>query len=438
MAAPSPVQTTGSAGNTYTLKFNKSDGGTADTHTFTVYNGNGIVGLQAVAAETSSDDSGSSSYYLQYTDTDNSTTWKKIEGSDFTVHNGQGLVKMEVTGDANTKDSDSTEWTIKAYYSDDSDKAVDIGTITTYNGQGLVSMSVSGTNVSTADSGTSTYTVYAKYSDNPNQEVNVGTFQVKNGSAGSTPANAKVIPNGTDLNIYTYDKAGWYYAGGGNNCINKPANVDAFGLEVLRNAQGWTVQICYPSNNSTNRMFIRNSNNGAWTAWQEKGLQGPIGSTGPTGPTGPTGLLGPTGIAGASGGVELYSYNVTFISSQHKVAASFQVISSVDYPVHPHESDIISILNLPDVNDEGVACSGKVDTSGTVVWIKATQVDSCELTYQNGNYWNSYATTNTIFDQDIDEYKIVKSKLLGSQATLNNFSLSGNVLYINDVTTRVS
>ena len=124
------------------------------------------------------------------------------------MQNGQGLVKIEVTGTANTKDSGSTTWTIKAYYSDNRDTAVDIGTITTYNGQGLVSMRVDDTQVSTADSGTSTYTLYAKYSDNPNKEVNIGTFKVKNGSAGSTPANAKRIPNGTDLNTYTYDKAG--------------------------------------------------------------------------------------------------------------------------------------------------------------------------------------------------------------------------------------
>jgi hypothetical protein len=124
------------------------------------------------------------------------------------VQNGQGLVKMEVTGSADTYDSGSTEWIIKAYYSDSPTEAKEIGTITTYNGQGLVSMRVTGTNVSTADSGTSTYTVYAKYSDKPNEEVNVGTFQVKNGSAGSTPANAKQIPNGTDLNTYTYNKAG--------------------------------------------------------------------------------------------------------------------------------------------------------------------------------------------------------------------------------------
>lgn len=70
MAPKSTVQTTGSAKNTYTLTFNKSDGD-PDIHEFDVYNGNGLVELQAVAAKTSSDDSGSSSYYLQYKDTDN-------------------------------------------------------------------------------------------------------------------------------------------------------------------------------------------------------------------------------------------------------------------------------------------------------------------------------------------------------------------------------
>ena len=115
---------------------------------------------------------------------------------------------MEVTGSANTDDSGSTTWTINAYYSDNRDKAVDIGTITTYNGQGLVSMRVGDKSISTADSGTSTYTIYAKYSDNSDKEVSIGDFKVKNGSAGSTPANAEHIENGTDLNTYTYHKAG--------------------------------------------------------------------------------------------------------------------------------------------------------------------------------------------------------------------------------------
>ena len=154
------------------------------------------------------------------------------------MQNGQGLVKLEVTGDANTEDSGSTTWIIKAYYSDNRDTAKEIGTLTTYNGQGLVSMRVGGKSVSTADSGTSTYEVYAKYSDNPNEEKLIGSFQVKNGSAGSTPANATRIENGTDLNTYTYHKAGWYYASGGNNCRNRPSGIDAFGLEVLRSAEG--------------------------------------------------------------------------------------------------------------------------------------------------------------------------------------------------------
>ena len=125
------------------------------------------------------------------------------------MQNGQGLIKLEVVADdVNTKDSGSTEWTINAYYSDNRDTVKKIGTLTTYNGQGLANIRVSGTQISTADSGTSTYTVYAKYSDKPNEEVSIGTFQVKNGSAGSTPANAKHIENGTDLNTYTYEKAG--------------------------------------------------------------------------------------------------------------------------------------------------------------------------------------------------------------------------------------
>lgn len=69
-------------------------------------------------------------------------------------------------------------------------------------------MRVGGKTISTADSGTSTYEVYAIYSDNRDQEKLIGSFQVKNGSAGSTPANATHIENGTDLNTYTYEKAG--------------------------------------------------------------------------------------------------------------------------------------------------------------------------------------------------------------------------------------
>lgn len=471
LVKPSSVQTTGSAKNTYTLKFHKSAGGNTDERQFDVYNGNGITAMQAVAVSTSDKDSGTSSYKIQYKHTaDNSAAWHDITNGTFTVQNGQGLVKMDVTGALVSGGGQTSTFTLRAYYSDNQSTPVEIGTFQVQNGKDIASLTLTSTESTASGVRSVTYTLSAKYSDGSSGQA--GTFTVKDGvgisaakitgggntassgkntytltltktdgktlastfdvyngakgdtgdvgptgptgPTGSTPASAKQIPNGTDLNTYTYDKAGWYFAAGGNACPNKPSGVDAFGLEVLRSAQGWTVQICYPSNNSTNKMFIRNSNNGSWSAWQEKGLHG------------------------ASGGVELYSYNVTFMSSEHKAVASFQVISSIDYNVHPTENDIISILNLSDVHDRGVACSGKVDTNGTVVWIQATPVDTCILYYQSGSNWNTYMTTDNIFDRDINEYMIVKSKLLGSQATLNNFSLSGNVLYINDITTKIS
>ena len=123
------------------------------------------------------------------------------------MQNGQGLVKMEVTGTADTTDSGSTTWFIKAYYSDNRDKAIDIGTLKTYNGQGLVSMRVGDKSVSTADSGTSTYEVYAKYSDNRDQEKLIGTFQVQNGKGVKSFSLTGPTGNGgsSAKNTYTYN-----------------------------------------------------------------------------------------------------------------------------------------------------------------------------------------------------------------------------------------
>ena len=73
LQGPTSVNQAGSAGNTYNLKVNKSAGGTMDTLPFTVYNGNGITAMQAVAVDTSDKDSGASSYKIQYKHTaDNS------------------------------------------------------------------------------------------------------------------------------------------------------------------------------------------------------------------------------------------------------------------------------------------------------------------------------------------------------------------------------
>ena len=97
-------------------------------------------------------------------------------------------------------------------------------------------------------------------------------------------------------------------------------------------------------------------------------MQGVTGPIGPTGPTGPTGSLGPTGIAGASGGVELYSYDVCFTTASniaHGVAVSFKVLSHVNLDIsNNNPQSIIDILNLEDVSDDGVACHGYVSECG--------------------------------------------------------------------------
>lgn len=102
--------------------------------------------------------------------------------------------------------------------------------------------------------------------------------------------NAKELTHGIDLD--TIKTEGKYYAGGSNECLNAPSNVDAFGLLVIRTASGYYEQICLPSNNSTNKVFIRTSSGGSWTDWVEKGA---TGATGPQGPKGETGAPGKDG-----------------------------------------------------------------------------------------------------------------------------------------------
>lgn len=86
-----------------------------------------------------------------------------------------------------------------------------------------------------------------------------------------------------DLNTYTKEKPGWYFASDSNTVANKPAGVDAFFLEVVRSAGGWTTQVMYPSNNLTNTFWMRTHNSGAWGAWTEKGKTGSTGATGADG-----------------------------------------------------------------------------------------------------------------------------------------------------------
>lgn len=117
------------------------------------------------------------------------------------------------------------------------------------------------------------------------------------GAAGKGAANGTLLSNQNLNDYHTEAQCGWYYAGGGNTVTNKPSNVDAFGMWLLRTASGYFTQELYGSNNSLNRCYMRTYTAGSWTAWVEKGATGPKGDKGNTGSTGPTGATGPTGPA---------------------------------------------------------------------------------------------------------------------------------------------
>ena len=96
-----------------------------------------------------------------------------------------------------------------------------------------------------------------------------GTISAVSSGSGAS-ANATLLGNETDLN--TIVSEGKYYAGGSNNCANRPTGVDAFGLVVLRIASDWYNQICFPSNQATNKIFIRTTSSATtpvWTDWVE-------------------------------------------------------------------------------------------------------------------------------------------------------------------------
>lgn len=127
------------------------------------------------------------------------------------------------------------------------------------------------------------------------------------GPTGAKGADGKGAANGTsltnqDLDDYkTETQCGWYYAGGSNTVTNKPTGVDAFGMWLLRTANGYYTQELYGSNNNLNKCYMRTWTATAWTAWVEKGANGKDGAVGPTGPTGATGPVGPTGPASNAG-----------------------------------------------------------------------------------------------------------------------------------------
>lgn len=84
----------------------------------------------------------------------------------------------------------------------------------------------------------------------------------------ATTANALNVTELKSQNLDDVKTIGLYYGGGGSNAVkNKPANVDAFGLEVKKTAGGYLVQVLTEGNTNATKTWIRQFNSSAWSAW---------------------------------------------------------------------------------------------------------------------------------------------------------------------------
>ena len=83
----------------------------------------------------------------------------------------------------------------------------------------------------------------------------------------ATTANALNVTELKSQNLDDVKTVGLYYGSGPNAVKNKPASVDAFGLEVKKTAGGYVVQVLTEGNINATKTWIRQFNSIAWSAW---------------------------------------------------------------------------------------------------------------------------------------------------------------------------
>lgn len=83
----------------------------------------------------------------------------------------------------------------------------------------------------------------------------------------ATTANALNVTELKSQNLDDVKTVGLYYGGGSNAVKNKPASIDAFGLEVKKTAAGYLVQVLTEGNTNPMKTWIRQFNASAWSAW---------------------------------------------------------------------------------------------------------------------------------------------------------------------------
>lgn len=106
-----------------------------------------------------------------------------------------------------------------------------------------------------------------------NSAVKLATPRNINGVAFDGTTNINVLANPitttlTNQNLNDIKTPGLYNAGGSNTVTNKPSGFDAFGLIVIKSAEGYVTQFCVGGNNSPNKVSVRKFDSQSWGNWE--------------------------------------------------------------------------------------------------------------------------------------------------------------------------
>lgn len=106
-----------------------------------------------------------------------------------------------------------------------------------------------------------------------NSAVKLATPRNINGVAFDGTTNINVLANPitttlTNQNLNDIKTPGLYNAGGSNTVTNKPSGFDAFGLIVIKSAEGYVTQFCVGGNNSPNKVSVRKFDTQSWGNWE--------------------------------------------------------------------------------------------------------------------------------------------------------------------------
>lgn len=105
-----------------------------------------------------------------------------------------------------------------------------------------------------------------------NSALKLSTARSINGTLFDGSSNITILANPVTTNLTTQNLndiiiSGLYYGEGGNSVVNKPSNVNTFGLQVLKTANSYITQILIEGDTSSGKMWQRQYNGTSWSAW---------------------------------------------------------------------------------------------------------------------------------------------------------------------------